>query len=158
MATPDTFSATRPRYALHNRPWISGKLYDDLVRPSILHCDAFCIDHLGVLYLVIDWREGGKKRVALDAYLIEPDGLTPVWDTERPNGGRQVYWTRANHTIMARIHARVLEQASRLAVQVGWRRVMVQAHYVLARDIDPWPLNAPYQVTTRVRNENKSQD
>lgn len=142
MPTPDSFSPTRPRWPFSNRPWVTGKLYDDMARLSILHCDAYVIERGAHSYLIIDWREGGKIRIALDAYLIEADGLTPAWD----NGmtGRPVYWHKANAAIMARVHQTVLLCAARAAATGGlrtmggkqWARVMVQAHYVMVRESD----------------------
>lgn len=127
------------RTPLLHRPWITGKLYDDYTRPSILHCDAYVVSHGALNYLIIDWREGGKTNVALDGWLIEPGGLTETWDIGRLwNVGVPQYWTQDNHVIMRAIHKRVLAQASE-ALKVGngrWARVVTQAHYVKVRETD----------------------
>lgn len=138
MATLDNYR--RPGFP--NRPWISGGLYDLMARPSVLHCDAYVMhtrNPADVTALVIDWREGGRKRVALDAYMIEPDGLTPLWDAERHAvGGVPVYWTRANHTTMRRVHMTVLNEVAAAEASGRWARVSLVAHYVHVDERDPW--------------------
>lgn len=133
------------RPVLLHRPWITGKLYDDYSRLSILHCDAYVVAHGEALkYLVIDWHEGGRVRIATDAWLIQDDGLTPVWDALRVwNTGVPVIWTRANDATMRRVHKRVVICAAELAAQgdmltgrTRWARVAIQAHYVRVRDTD----------------------
>lgn len=139
MEKPFSYTLTRPRYPFANRPWITGKLYDDMSRTSILHCDAYAVLWHGREYLVIDWREGGKVQVALDAWLIERDGLTPVWDARRVIG-KPVYWSALNSGVMARVHRTVLQLAQdmgELYLGLRWTRVMVQAHYVMVREADP---------------------
>lgn len=133
----DTNIYRRPAFL--NRPWITGKLYDDYARSTIMHMDAFVFVFGAQRYLMIDWREGGKTQVALDGYLIEDDGLTPVWDIEKLRaGGRPEYWTRANHATMSRVHRRVLmEPARMMALGMGkWVRVVTQVHYVYVRETD----------------------
>lgn len=136
------------RPALTHRPWIRAGLYDLYARKSVLHCDAFAIylPESNALALVIDWREGGKVQIACDAYLIEPDGLTPLWDaTGALARGTPVYWTRANNALMRRVHATVLAEAdkARALESIGlgeatrrWARVAVQAHYVHVKELD----------------------
>lgn len=102
-----------------------------------MHCDAYVIGTRGVEYLVIDWREGGKRRVALDAWLLEADGLTPIWDGEGI-AGEPVYWGERNDAIMSRVHARVLLQTAAM-MHLGrgrWTRVSVLAHYVRVTETD----------------------
>jgi len=131
METP---SKHRPRF--QNRPWITGKLYDDMARTSILHCDAYVLDAATGRYLMIDWREGGRDQKALDVYLIQDDGLTAMWDARVATGGRAMYWTSENHAWMRRVHARVLREAENILAMGTWSRVSVQAHYVLTRESD----------------------
>ena len=123
------------------RPWITGKLYDDLARRSILHCDAQVIDAGALKYLAIDWRKAGRVRVALDAYMIEPDGLTPLWDATTParHAVRLLTWGAPGVPWEA-LHARVCEQAATAQdagqAQGTWARVSLLAHYVPALDLD----------------------
>lgn len=129
------------RPAFPNRPWIGGKLYDEYARTTIMHMDAYLIIHGERSYLIIDWREGGFKRIALDAYWVEPDGLTPVEGAYAETmwlSGKPEYWTRANHATMRRLHKTVLAQpAQMLALGRGrWARVVMRAHYVWARESD----------------------
>lgn len=114
-----------------NRPWVAGKLYDDLARKSILHCDAYIFTLEGREYLTVEWHEGGRKPIALNTWLIEPDGLTPVWDIPRASG-QLMYWTKANNAAMARIHKTVLAmEDTMLTLGMGsWSRVSLRAHYV----------------------------
>lgn len=130
------FNNSRP--ALIHRPWITGKLYDDYTRPSILHCDAYVMKWNALKYLVIDWREGGKRQIALDAYLIQEDGLTPVWDAMSTlDAGVSLLWGTEG-VPWAALHVRVLAQGPRmLALGKGkWARVATQAHYVKVRERD----------------------
>lgn len=127
----DTYSFKRTPFP--NRPWITGSgLYDLYSRDGILHCDAYVLARGLERYLVIDWREGGRAQVALDAYLIEADGLTPVWDANAVrDNGQPIYWTRETPWIAA-IHMRVLVACgTMLTLGAGrWARVLIQAHYV----------------------------
>jgi hypothetical protein len=86
-------------------------------------------------YLVIDWREGGRAQVALDAWLIEPDGLTPIWDASRLSGV-PLQWG-ADGVPWPALHQRVLAQAAQAEGSGRWARVVTQAHYVTVRDTDP---------------------
>lgn len=133
MENPNSYR----RPALPNRPWITGKLYDQYCTSNILHCDAYVFEVSALKYLVIDWREGGSRRVALDAYLIEDDGLTPVWDALRLwAAGVPVTWHAANHGAMRSVHARVIAEARKAEGLGGGRyaRVVIQAHYVRAAE------------------------
>ena len=117
------------RPAVLNRPWLAGKLYDDITRTSVLHRDAFVWELGSFKVLHIDWREGGRKQVAEDAYLIEPDGLTPLWSQDwRLMARMSLHWTRATHAMFAPLHARVIAEA-RLAGE-RWAQVSVLAHYI----------------------------
>lgn len=135
MATIDTFK--RPLF--QNRPWVTQSgLYDLYAMPSILHCDAYLLARGLLKYLVMDWREGGIRQVALDAYLIEADGLTPVWDANAIlDHGQPVYWSRETPWI-ASIHTRVLVQCSTMmTLGAGrWARCVMQAHYVRVVETD----------------------
>jgi hypothetical protein len=123
-----------------HRPWITGKVYDDYIRNTILHCDVYVFEFATRSYLVLDWREGGFKRVALDGYLIDADGLTPVWNIEPMwRGGKPRYWTRANHALMSRIHRTALAQGPRMLSLGTWARVVVHAHYVRLNESDTEP-------------------
>ena len=132
-------TTTKRRPAFPSRPWIRGKLYDDLNRETVLHADADTryIDQRA--YLMIDWKEAGRVQVALDAWLIEADGLTPVWQPAYLWGrGERVYWTARNHAMMCRIHRRVVEQVWEAGVLAArWSRVSLQTHYVHVTDNDP---------------------
>lgn len=88
-------------------------------------------------FLMIDWRRAGRERVALDAYMIEPDGLTPLWDASLPVklSARVIHWGDVNVPWNA-LHARVCEQAATAADAGQWARVSLLAHYVPALDID----------------------
>lgn len=121
-----------------SRPWVAGKLYDDLARSTVLHCDAYVFETRALKQLlVIYWREGGKRLVARDAYLIEPDGLTPVWDTDESAHVRPVIWTRANGATFARMHQSVLQLAADAGARFArWSRISLQAHYVRVTDSD----------------------
>lgn len=130
------------RKAVINRPWLTGGLYDLLTRPTILHLDArvLYVDDFKAPVLVLDWRQGGKARVALDAYLIEPDGLTPLWDAERVArvGGSPLYWSHVNRDTFAPLHVSVLAMAAEAEQSGRWARVSTVCHYVYASDRDPW--------------------
>lgn len=130
---PDANIYRRPAFPA--RPWITGQLYDRYALPSVLHCDAYVFDYLGQEYLRVEWREGGRKLVASDAWLIEPDGLTPVWGDDCTRG-RAVFWSRANHATLRGVHARVLALVSDMHQLGNWSRVVVQAHYVHVREQD----------------------
>lgn len=121
--------ASYRRTALLLRPWITGKLYDDLTRPSILHMDAYIFILHGNEYLQLEWRVGGKELLALDTWLIEPDGLTPAWDVNR-NAGVLTY--NKNPAL----HARVIAQAREAERADRWARVSVQCHYIDVRERD----------------------
>jgi hypothetical protein len=130
-------------------------LYSDLSRTSILHCDAFVLYRDALKYLLIDWRLGGRQRVALDAYLISDDAsLTPVWDAERVQlEGTPLYWTRENDPWMRAVHARVFDLAGS-ALDAGtahgrWSQVSTLAHYVRCTERDPEPANNEYKEYTR---------
>lgn len=123
-----------------HRPWITGQLWDKYSAKTVLHCDAYTFAVGEARYLYIDWREGGRKQVALDCYLIEVDGLTPVWDAGRVwASGVPVYWHSGNSAVMARLHKRVLAQrATMLDLGQGrWTQVATLCHYVLIRQNDP---------------------
>ena len=124
------------RPAFPARPWITGALYDLYSADVVLHCDAYVFEYHYFQYLTIDWREGGHKLIASDTWLIEPEGLTPVWDARR-DLGRNVYWTRRNAATMARVHKTVLAQAPRMMELTRGRyaRVVAQAHYVHVRNV-----------------------
>lgn len=136
---PDAVIQRRPPFPL--RPWVRGKAYDDLARPSVLHCDAFVVSAREATYLEIWWVEGGSRVMAHDVYVIEPDGLTPAW--QLPASVMRVYWTWQNHAWMRRLHKTVLAQGDRmLGIGRGrWARVVTQAHYVHVtdRDCEPTP-------------------
>lgn len=133
---------TAPNYrrpAFPNRPWITGKLYDDYSRDTIMHMDAYILSAKGRTYLLIDFRRGGTFRIAVDAWLIEQDGLTPIWDAVGlQNVGEPVYWSRANHAWMRGVHQTVLAQAEKMMgfSQGRWTRVVTQCHYVHVTDTD----------------------
>lgn len=144
------------KWPFNNRPWIStsSKLYSDLSRTSILHCDAFALELHALKYLLIDWRLGGRERIALDAYLIgEGPTLTPVWDAERVQlEGTPLHWSRGTPWL-ASVHARVFDLAGS-AGDAGlahgrWSRVSVLAHYVRCTEKDPEPANNRYGVHAR---------
>lgn len=124
MAKPSSYR----RPALLNRPWIAGKLYDDLSRPSILHLDAYVFTFGGNEYLQLDWREGGSKLIALDTWLVR-DGLTPVWDMHRSLGA-------LTYNADPTLHARVVHQAREATTAGRWARVSTLCHYIDAREID----------------------
>ena len=129
MTEPDNYR----RPAFPHRPWITGKLWDDYSRNTVLHLDAYTFVNREYGYLALYWSEGGFKAIALDGYRIEPDGLTPVEGhvTEAlRTWGAPRYWTRSNNAVMARLHRTVLEQPARM-LDLGrgrWSRVVVQAH------------------------------
>lgn len=132
-----TYARNYRRPALPARPWISNKLYDTLSRDTVLHCDAYLFLTDNREYLVIDWREGGKVLVAHDAYLIEPDGLTPVWGVAAVRQGALMYWTRENNATMGGMHQRVLANVRETAVRFPkWSRVSLLCHYVHCPDTD----------------------
>lgn len=134
MVSDASYSRRKP---FPHRPWIGGKLYDDLARDSILHCDAYVMDHSGFKALVIDWRQGGREQVALDAYLIADDGLTPLWNPVRMYlDGTPLTWSRGLHTWFRRVHATVIAEAAKAQASGRWGRVSVQAHYVDVREAD----------------------
>lgn len=128
-----TVNYRRPGFV--NRPWIAGGLYDKYSAREILHCDARVLDAHAFKVLTLDWREGGRTQIADDAYLIEPDGLTPLWARDfhlRPVV--PVYWTRANHALMSRLHRAVLGEVAKAEASGRWARVVVQCHYVHVRE------------------------
>ena len=128
MTSPNNYR----RPPLHHRPWITGGLYDNLA--GVLHCDAFMVLYrpLAADVLVLDWHKGGRKLIARDAYLIEPDGLTPLWDTSKVLlDGIPQYWTPANHKLMARVHRTVVERCDELPQVVS-----LLAHYVRLTERD----------------------
>lgn len=119
-----------------NRPWITGKLYDDLSRNTVLHCDARVLDLNTFKVLAIDWNEGGRKQVARDAYVIEPDGLTPLWDTAwRFAVSVPILWTR-DTPWLGPVHARVIAEATKALSTGPWSRVSLLAHYVRCTEYD----------------------
>jgi len=131
------------RPAITHRPWLSTALWDVLTRLSILHADAYVMT-LGseptataLKYLVIDYRRGGRERIALDAWLVEADGLTPMWDALDVLGrGSPVTWGTLG-VPWARLHRTVVETA--YAARGPWSRVSLQCHYVRATDRDTEP-------------------
>lgn len=133
------------------RPWITGKLYDQYASKLILHMDAYVVLFAGHGYLTIEWREGGALLVALDTYLIESDGLVPVWDITRAHG-KALYWGETNNALMARLHKTVLDQPARM-LELGrgrWTRVSAQCHYVHVREKDAEiPPERNYYVTPK---------
>lgn len=135
----DTNIYRRPAFI--NRPWMRGGLYDKYASKSVLHCDAYVLALDRVQYLVIDWRVGGKRQLAFDCYLIEPDGLTPVWNAGHVWAtGKRVFWTRYNHATMRGVHARVLAQVPAMQALSGLTQTTVQAHYVYVKDESCEPL------------------
>lgn len=134
---PDFTIKDKRRPAFVARPWVKAQDYDLLASTAILHCDAYLYyTSLGEV-LSIEWREGGTKLIADDHYLIEPDGLTELWDT--PLGRRfRGYWRKDNNAIMARVHVTVLE-LTRSPLWARYGRVSFQAHYVLVRETDCEP-------------------
>jgi hypothetical protein len=118
--------------AFPHRPWILGQLYDVLSRETVLHLDAHIMLFGGRMYLDMYWSAGGTREVARDVYLIEPDGLTPVWDMT--NLGKDVYWSKLTHKDIAPVHAAVVARAREVERTGRWARVSVQAHYVHAGD------------------------
>jgi hypothetical protein len=132
MSEPVNYS----RIPFRNRPHITGKLYEDLKRPGILHLDAYTLNVGALKYLLLDWRESGRERLALDAYLVEPDGLTPVWDAEKLSGV-QCYWNLPERSLYAELHMRVLAEAAKAQDTGRWSRVSLWAHYVYVRESDP---------------------
>lgn len=126
-----TFSVIYRRPAFINRPWIIGKLYDDLSRSTIIHCDAYVFTFGGNQYLQLEWRVGGGVLMALDTWLIEPSGLTPVWNIHRRNGA-------LTYDTNPALHARVIVQAQGAYVAVhGITRVSLLCHYIDVRERDP---------------------
>lgn len=129
------------------RPWIRGKLYDDYSRSTILHLDAYLFAFGGNVYLALDWTEGGFKRVALDGYLVESDGLTPVWDIAPMRlAGKPLSWSARNHATLARVHQTVMGRVPvMLSLGLGrWSRVVTLAHYVMRPETDPEPGHGAY--------------
>lgn len=132
MASIDNYR--RPRFP--HRPWITGKLYDQYASKLMLHCDAYVIELENHMYLLIDWCEGGRKLIAVDAYLIEPDGLTPVWDSDRVRKGTRVFWGFEG-VPWGPLHKRVLTEAGDMPKRFNqWARILVQCHYVKLGETD----------------------
>lgn len=137
-------AAKHRRPAFPHRPWIRGKVYDDFARPSIMHCDAYLWQAEGFKYVEIWWTEGGTRFMAHDLYVVEDDGLTPMWNAA--DNPRAIYWTWENHAWMRRIHKTVLAQGDRmLGIGRGrWARVVTQAHYIHVTDRDCEPTRNSY--------------
>lgn len=135
MANPSSF---RKRPVFKRRPWITGQLYENMARTTVLHCDAYVRDHGHFKALLIEWTEGGGRLIARDVYLVESDGLTPMWDDDgRIMSGLPVYWTPANDDVMRRLHARVLLLADDAEGRFArWPRVSLLAHYVHVKHTD----------------------
>lgn len=140
MANPSNYR----RPAFQHRPWITGKLYDTYALPSILHLDAYVMQSGTLKYLELWWSEGGHKIMAHDLYMIESDGLTPIW--QAPDNAHALHWTRENNAWMARVHKTVLAQEGRMLAlgQGRWARVVTQCHYVLVRDTNAEPARNKY--------------
>lgn len=122
-----------------NRPWITGALWDKYALSTILHCDAYALAVGDKRYLLIDWRQGGRKQIALDCYLIERDGLTEVWDAGRIwVNATPVFWHAGNNATMARLHKAVLsQQAVMVTLWPGrWTQVVTQCHYIHVNETD----------------------
>lgn len=109
-------------------------------------------------YLDVRLTLGGTTPVAHDAYLIEPDGLTPVWDVTVADG-IPLYWSQAD-AWWPTLHSRVIEMAGDAATLGPWSRVSLLCHYVSLRTLDTSPEippernhykeRAPYKPRARV--------
>jgi hypothetical protein len=152
-------STRRPAFPA--RPWITGKAYDDYSRDTVLHCDAYLYADAFKDYLVVSYRVGGRKLIALDGYLAEPDGLTPIWDVEalvtRANV-RRAFWTRSNHALMRRIHKNVLNMAREANAQGQYQRVTLLCHYVRVTDEPCEPGQGAYKTPKRRAMQNSLPD
>jgi hypothetical protein len=99
-------------------------------------------------YLQLEWREGGTKLIALDTWLVEPDGLTPVWDMSRANGA-------LTYNTNPQLHARVIQQAREAEMADRWVRVSVLCHYIDARETD---VETRLSMITRKRRDGPQYD
>jgi hypothetical protein len=118
---------------MKNRTWLHKKPVSD----SILYCDAFLILRTPHHYLVLDWTDTSKRRVALDGYLITPTALVPVWDASAITGIEQ-YWSALNAPIMQRVHQTVIrETQADVAWRLGYLGVSLLCHYVRVWDVEP---------------------
>lgn len=130
------------RKAFPNRPWITGKLYDDMSRSTVMHMDAWTFLYEGKPYLLIDFREGGFKQIALDAWMIEADGLVEaegyVVEQMRLDAEKR-FWTSKNNLIMSGIHKHVLAWGQRMMgfSRGRWTVLMTRCHYVHVKQVDP---------------------
>lgn len=131
-----TYNYRRPAFV--NRPWIRGQLYDLLSRSTVLHCDAYVHLFAHREFLILDWREGGSKPIALDAWRVDTDGLTPVWD--RSVQGIPMYSRDPT------LHARVVAEVRRTQAAGPWLRVSLLCHYIDVRETNveaPLTMRAP---------------
>ncbi len=125
------------RTPLLHRPYLSAKYYDDQTRHTILHMDAYVQNIIsGSPALVVYTTDRGRWAHTQSAWLIESDGLTPLWDIP-PMSAKRVYWTRANHATMRRVHKTVLAMAQTMPLGPEHRRVSLMCHYVFQSAANP---------------------
>jgi hypothetical protein len=132
MANPASYR----RIPYKNRPWIRGKLFDDLRSNTVLHLDAYVLDWGALKYLVIEYREGGRELLARDTYAVNAVSVTPQWGDAQ---GRPGTWNKRDHATYRRAHALALARADECRASGRWGRVDVLCHYVGACDVDTEP-------------------
>lgn len=74
--------------------------------------------------------------MALDAYKIDADGLTPLWDADAHWYAAPLQVTAREGALWARVHARVIHAAREAEGSGRWARVSVLAHYVACTEKD----------------------
>lgn len=143
--TPNDLS-DRNRPPFMHRPWIRGFLYDTLSSDLVLHSDAFAFALSGRMYLVVDFRTGGKDRVAADGWLIETDGLVPLnYDLlgEVFRAGSPMLWDARNNATMGPGHKHVHNWNDHMMAlgQGRWTQLSARMHYVRVEgdNCEPYP-------------------
>ena len=131
--------ATMRRPLLPARPWLTGRAYDLLTRPNVLHADLHAYMYgTGLVAFSIEYRSRGRVLVAQDWYALTGDALLA---TDRATLGAlsPLTWTRASNASFERAHGALIGKAREAPKLVGAAYVSVLAHYVPRPDADPFP-------------------
>lgn len=130
---------------LKNRTWLT---LPTLKQIAPIHADAFLILHNNAIHLVIYWTRNGRKRIALDGWLVTPSLLIPIWDVSTVTG-QPLFWSRHNHALIARVHANTLKVVDSARAHLG--AVSLLCHYVPQSDPEPLTVPNRYGTTTKRR-------
>jgi hypothetical protein len=135
LSTKSNKNNTFPR-----RPWLEGNTAIAMGSPLVLHVDLWAFKYRADnsrIWILIEYRPGGKYIIASDWYLCSEDTIEP-YTGMLPIGPIAAYWHLGTHDLFRRAHGALMRIAHSHG-QIDFNVTSILCHYMALQDTNPAP-------------------